>query len=258
MILISYSTVQSTMDCARDLLSSETQLQSSGAVKAVVLAQRQLAGRGQRGRVWDSPGNGNLYATALMTWPQLNESTAPIIGLLAGAAAADCICEVHLRCGGHTSALANLGLKWPNDIVIGQLKTAGVLTEVYRTPRDTCFVAVGFGANLTSLPEAVDIAGRSTSLLANEIRHLAPAEQVLWFARSLNRLVRQCEQFGIAAIIRRWTRWDASIGRRYTAQSSAGMVTGVANGLGPSGELSLLLDNGSTLLVTSASSLTSD
>ncbi len=258
MILVRYDTVQSTMDCARELLQDAPNFHSSGTVKAIVLARKQLAGRGQRGRNWDSHSSGNLYATVLVEIPRNVKMNTALIGLIAGASAVDSICEVHLRHGGHIEALSKVGLKWPNDVVIDNLKAGGILTELHAGSGDTQFAAVGLGINLTSLPVSADIARNSTSLLASEIYHLQPDQQVLWFTRTFTRLVLQLETFGMQAILRRWSRWDASTGRVYTTVTDHGAIKGTANGLGPQGELSLLLDDGTVLLVTSASSLNED
>ncbi len=258
MILLTYRVVHSTMDCARELLDSSVKLESPGAVKAIILAGEQLAGRGQRGRTWESQGTGNLYATVLITWPQLNKRTASMVGLLAGAAAVDSICEVHLQRGGSHEALKHLGVKWPNDVVINDRKVGGLLTELHIRNDGNCFAAIGIGINLTSPPLNSAVAERSTCLLSEHFLHTPASDQVLWFARSFNRLARQFNLYGDESVLRSWRRWDVTTGRSYTALTKQGNMKGIANGLGPHGELSLLLADGNTVLVTTASSLSED
>lgn len=258
MILLTYRVVHSTMDSARELLESSVKLDSPGAVKAIVLAGEQLAGRGQRGRTWESQGTGNLYATVLTTWPQLNTRTASMVGLLAGAAAADSICEVHLRRGGSHDALQQLGLKWPNDVVINDRKVGGLLTELHTRNDGTCIAAIGLGINLTAPPLNSAVAERSTCLLSEHFLYAPATDQILWFARSFNRLARQLNLYGEESVLRSWRRWDVTAGRSYTALTEQGNIQGIANGLGPHGELSLLLADGNTVLVTTASSLNED
>jgi BirA family biotin operon repressor/biotin-[acetyl-CoA-carboxylase] ligase len=246
------------MDSARELLESSVKLDAPGAVKAIVLAGEQLAGRGQRGRTWESPGLGNLYATVLITWPQLNTSTASMVALLAGSAAADSICEAHLRRGGSHEVLKHLGVKWPNDVIINDRKVGGLLTELHTRNDGTCFAAIGLGINLTSPPLNSAVAERSTCLLSEHFLYTPATEQILWFARSFNRLARQFNLYGEESVLRSWRRWDVTTGRSYTTITEQGTIQGIANGLGPHGELSLILADGITVLVTSASSLSED
>ena len=95
----------------------------------IVLANEQTAGRGRFGRTWISP-NGGLYATAIL--PDI-----PLLSLKAGLAVVRVLRSVDL----------DAGLKWPNDVIVEDLKIAGVLVE---TDGDSSLV--GIGLNLTSAP----------------------------------------------------------------------------------------------------------
>ena len=86
-----------------------------------IMARRQTAGRGRSGRQWASE-PGNLYASLLVTLA-CPPAVVPQLSLLAGVAVVDAIAQA---AGG---ASPGLRLKWPNDVLIGQAKCAGILAE---------------------------------------------------------------------------------------------------------------------------------
>jgi BirA family biotin operon repressor/biotin-[acetyl-CoA-carboxylase] ligase len=147
--LISHSSLGSTMDEAVRLARSDE------AGPLWIAAGRQTAGRGRHGRVWASE-PGNLYATLLLTDPCAPEQ-APQLGFVAGLALADAL-----------AAVAPLGgrarLKWPNDVLVGGAKLAGILLESVTHPPRGLSVAVGFGVNVAHHP--ADLPYRATSLAA--------------------------------------------------------------------------------------------
>lgn len=125
-----------------------------------VMARRQTRGRGRSGRTWTSD-PGNLYASLLqrLSCPQ---AVVHQISLLAGVAVMDAVRSV---AGAHP--LAGLRLKWPNDVLIGGAKCAGILPESQQGGPDGVIVVVGIGINLSSHPDAI---GRpATHLAANGV-----------------------------------------------------------------------------------------
>ena len=103
-----------------------------------ITAARQTAGRGRRGRVWDTA-SGNLAATLLLR-PPANFAQLSFAAALAVADTA-----------AHFAPLALVTVKWPNDVLIGGRKTAGILLEA-----GDGWLAVGIGINLASHPEGTE------------------------------------------------------------------------------------------------------
>ena len=103
-----------------------------------ITAARQTAGRGRRGRAWDTAG-GNLAATLLLR-PPANYAQLSFAAALAVADTA-----------AHFAPLAPVTVKWPNDVLIGGRKTAGILLEA-----GDGWLAVGIGINLASHPEGTE------------------------------------------------------------------------------------------------------
>lgn len=114
-----------------------------------LVADRQSAGRGRAGRVW-SDGFGNFMGSTVVRL-RTSDPLPQTLALLAGFA-------VHEAVVGVTGSLSGLQLKWPNDLLVGDAKLAGILLE-----RQGDAVVVGIGVNLAQAPE---VPGRATACLA--------------------------------------------------------------------------------------------
>lgn len=126
-----------------------------------VLADRQTAGRGRVGRSWSSP-VGNHYATLLLVDP-CQPRLGPQLGFVAGVALARALIAIAgPDCG--------IAIKWPNDILCGDAKLAGILVEGATLPRGGAaprFSAVlGFGVNCASHPSDLSYAATHLGLIA--------------------------------------------------------------------------------------------
>lgn len=128
-----FERVNSTMDVAHGLA------QEGVAEGTLVWAQRQEQGRGRLGRVWESP-EGGIYCS-LIVRPQRPATETPQLSLLMGLSAAEAIREC---------AMVSPRVRWPNDLLIGAQKIAGILTEA----RDGA-VVIGIGINVSTDPAAL-------------------------------------------------------------------------------------------------------
>jgi BirA family biotin operon repressor/biotin-[acetyl-CoA-carboxylase] ligase len=122
-----------------------------------IVADRQSAGRGRRGRAWISE-PGNLYATRLMVDPAPARSV-PEICFVAALALHDAVLDACAEL-----APARLKLKWPNDLLLDGAKLAGILVEGISVPSGTPAVAIGFGVNCCVHPG--ELGRAATNLLA--------------------------------------------------------------------------------------------
>jgi BirA family biotin operon repressor/biotin-[acetyl-CoA-carboxylase] ligase len=120
-----------------------------------IVARRQTAGRGRRGRSWISD-EGNLYATLLISDPAPPDRVAEL-SFVAGLALADAVAELA------PTLSQRLALKWPNDLLLDQRKLAGILIEGETIDRRLA-VAIGIGVNCAQHPS--DTAYPATSLAA--------------------------------------------------------------------------------------------
>ena len=108
-----------------------------------VLADRQTAGRGRRGRSWASPAGVGLYTSVLLR-PQQPPARVPLLTLVAGLGVAEAIEEV---------AGVATRLKWPNDVVVEGRKVAGILAETASADEQADHVVIGIGINVNHGPQ---------------------------------------------------------------------------------------------------------
>jgi len=156
-----------------------------------IVAREQTAGRGRRGRSWASP-PGNLHATLLLSDPA-PAAAAPQLGFVAALALHDAVASA-------APALApRLALKWPNDVLCGGRKIAGILVEGEGTPVD---VAVGIGVNCRHHPDTTEFP--ATDFAAEGAGVDAPALFDLLAPAMRARLAQWNRGAGFAAIRADW------------------------------------------------------
>lgn len=204
-----------------------------------VIARVQTAGRGRRGNEWISEA-GNLYATLLLIDPSRAE-IAPELSFVAALAVHDAICE-------RAAALRDgLALKWPNDVLCGGKKVAGILVEG-ETVSGSLAVAIGIGVNCAGHPPrtlfpATDLAAAGAQVSAEEL-----------FLALSGSMLRRLEQWrrgsGFAAIRSDWIARAAGIGEDMRVRLPGREFSGRCEGLDDRGRLLLRLADGSRQTVT--------
>jgi BirA family biotin operon repressor/biotin-[acetyl-CoA-carboxylase] ligase len=166
-----------------------------------VVAREQTGGRGRRGRRWHSP-PGNLYASHLLVDPCAAED-APQLGFLAGVALVDAVRAA--------TGLADVGLKWPNDLLVGAAKAAGILLDASRLPDGRLVCVIGIGVNCRSHPD--DLPYRATHLSAAAERDVPPEDLFGALAEAVDLWTRRWRRGGGFAQIRdAWLDRAAGIG----------------------------------------------
>jgi BirA family transcriptional regulator, biotin operon repressor / biotin---[acetyl-CoA-carboxylase] ligase len=212
-------TIASTGSTNADLLSEAR----AGAPEATWLrAERQTGGRGRAGRSWKSPA-GNLYASTIVRVSGA-EPPAPTLALVAAVA-------LHEVASAYAASAA-IRIKWPNDLLAGGAKLAGILLE-----REGEAVVIGFGVNLAHHPDLPERPTTSVAALGGGtpdpdafLRDLAEA-----FARWLGRWRGE----GLEPVRERWLAAAHPIGSALTASTADGAVTGLFDGLTAEGALRL-------------------
>jgi BirA family biotin operon repressor/biotin-[acetyl-CoA-carboxylase] ligase len=191
-------------------------------------AERQSGGKGRQGREWQSP-PGNLHAS---TWVRLRpgDPPAPTLALVAAIA----LHEV-------ASAFApesGLLLKWPNDLLAGGAKLAGILLE-----REGEAVVVGFGVNLAHHPEGTP--RPATSLAALTGCGPDPAVFLEALADAFARWLGRWRGEGVAPVRAAWLAAAHPIGTALSTHDSRGAaIEGLFDGLDDAGALRLRLADG--------------
>jgi BirA family transcriptional regulator, biotin operon repressor / biotin---[acetyl-CoA-carboxylase] ligase len=195
-------------------------------------ADRQTAGRGRSGRSWQSA-VGNLYASTIV---RLRAGEPPVATLALVAAVA-----LHEVASVYASPIA-LQLKWPNDLMAGAAKLAGILVE-----RRQDAVVIGFGVNLAHHPEGL---GRAVASLPSLGAPAAdPAVFVQDLADSFARWLARWRGEGLGPVRRRWLDAAHPVGSALTAATPAGSQTGLFDGLTEDGALRLRRADGQSIVV---------
>src|SRR5579863_7491932 len=129
-----------------------------------LVTSEQTAGRGRRLRPWIAP-RGNLASTVLET-VDASPAIAATLGFAAGLALEAALRRVSL---GRGLGDIKFSLKWPNDVLSGQQKLAGILLEAEAVPGDRLAVVVGIGTNVVAAPEGTPTPATSLPKLGLEI-----------------------------------------------------------------------------------------
>ncbi len=198
----------------------------------------QTAGRGRRGRVWETV-TGNLAATYLFTTPKPPAEAAQVSFVAA--------------LGAHDLAV-NLGalatLKWPNDLLLDGRKSGGILVESGQRA-DGLWIAVGIGINLAVAPvPAPDAAIVPTSFRAEGIEPPSPLDALAILDQAFLRWLAVWDTSGFPAIAAAWTERAHGLGQACTARLPAETVVGTAEGLDGDGALRLRLGDGTVRRIT--------
>lgn len=205
-------------------------LAKQGAAEGLWLrADRQTAGRGRQGRAWESP-FGNLYASTLVRLRTGDPQPATLA--LVSAVALDETVRVfapHL--------LANLAIKWPNDLLIDGAKLTGILLE-----RSGDAVVIGIGVNLAHHPAALD---RPTTSLAAHGVTVAPAQFLETVSEMFARWLARWRSEGLDPVRARWIKRAHPKGTALSARTGDGaVIDGLFDGLDDNGALILRLAGG--------------
>ena len=194
----------------------------------VVVTEQQTAGKGRRGRAWVSPPGLNLYFSAILR-PELPPQRAPELTLVAAVALTEVLRE----------AGAEAFIKWPNDVQIGGLKVAGILTELSAEPERVHFVVLGVGVNLNAQPEHFPEELRTTATsLAMALGHKvsrAPFAAALWL--KLEQWLDLHLETGFGAIRQQWKELSSTLGQEVLVRTDRQEFRGVAEDIDPSGAL---------------------
>jgi len=195
----------------------------------VFVADEQTAGRGRRGRSWESP-PGGLYMTAVL------RPAGPIglMPLLAGVAVAETVRE---RLG------AEAELKWPNDVLVGGRKAGGVLVEAGWSDDELTYLLLGIGVNLNNpLPDDLEAA----TTLRDEAGVEVDSDAFLGFLIDRIAYLLGLLESNPESILERWRRLASVLGKNVVVSDASGEVfSGVAVDVDEAG--ALLVESGGSV-----------
>lgn len=203
-----------------------------------IMARRQEAGRGRRGRAWtDPPGN---FAATLLLKPAEGPAAAAQLSFVAALSVHDAL----LRLCGPSLALA---LKWPNDVLLNGGKLSGILLESSGSAGRVTALAVGIGVNLAAAPEPDQLdaqAVRPVSLKGETGLVVTPDEFLDALASCFDQWRRQLRDYGFGPIRNAWMARAARLGETIVARVGSAEITGRFEGIDETGSLVLTTPRG--------------
>ena len=191
-----------------------------------LVALAQDSGRGRHGRAWETI-SGNFFGSTIVQL-RASDPPAPALALAAGLALIEAVEAV--------APNAALVLKWPNDLMLGDAKLAGILLE-----RSGDRVVAGFGVNLAGAPS---ISGRKTASLG-PIAKIDPKTFVSLIAESFTRILAAWRTAEPVAFASAWMTRAHPIGTALDVHSGPGeRISGEFDGIESDGAMRLRLDDG--------------
>jgi len=248
--VVFFSTIESTNDIA------SASARAGDCEGAVVIADRQTAGRGRRGHAWFSPAGSGLYVSIVLTPARARvegDRATTLLPLAAGVALAEAIDRM--------TAL-RVDIKWPNDLLVARRKLGGILAEAVSAPLapaaceklepeakltptgaarelntvDT--VVVGYGINVGPMAYPPELSDRATSLALELKRPVGRAQLWVETLAAMSRRYEDLLEGRFDAILDAWReRAPASRGACVTWNTPEGLQAGVTEGIDSRGAL---------------------
>lgn len=206
----------------------------------LAVADTQTAGRGRRGRQWDSPSGTNLYFTLLLR-PQFQPSQASMLTIVMAASVARAIKE----CG-----IKEIQIKWPNDLVLNGKKICGILTEMSAEPDCIHYVVIGVGINIGQYTFPEELRETATSIANETGREIRRAELLQKILECFEEVSDGfCRIGNLSGLLADYEECLVNKNREVKVLDPKGEYTGTAKGITETGELIVIDSTGAKKLV---------
>ena len=237
--VICYEETGSTNDDCRDMMQGDNK-------SILVTAKTQNAGKGRRGRKWESPKDSSI-SFSLGLKPELDPSSAPMLTTVMALAVAKAIAD--------TTGLKPL-IKWPNDVVINGKKVCGILTEMNMDGGSIASVVIGVGINVSKMQLPKELEDKATSLEAEmemENKEAAALSKPALIAGCVSCFEKLCnmveEAKDLSPVKEEYEKFLVNMGRTVMVLDPAGNYSGTATGITETGELIVLRQDGTVSYV---------
>ena len=201
----------------------------------LVVADRQLAGKGRRGRRWNSPSGGNIYMTLLLR-PDLDPDDAPMLTLVMA-------CSVARGIQKQTGLTAQI--KWPNDIIVHGKKVCGILTEMSAKAGYIHYVVIGIGINVNTEEFPEELRETATSIRLETGRTFSKntliADVMDFFQKDYQIFMKEKN---LSGLLDYYNGLLVNRGREVRILGVRDQYNAVASGINPRGELLVKRENG--------------
>ena len=223
-----FTSVSSTMtlaSLARDECASGT----------VVGADEQVAGIGRHGHSWHSEAEAGLYVSIVLRL-DVSASVLPVVMLALGLAVREAIKQV---------TQLSVDLRWPNDVMIGGKKCAGILAQL---EGDAVIAGIGINVNHSRFPSELE--PLATSLLLQGKGRVSREDLLVALLQSVDACCRILKDEGADAILNMFARASSyASGRRVRVEKDGATIEGTTSGLDRSGFLVIREDSGKEITI---------
>lgn len=202
----------------------------------LIIAEQQTAGRGRHGRTWHSPAGKGIYMS-LITYPQIPPQYCSQLTLLAAVAVTRAIRRRYPL---------DVGIKWPNDLLINGKKICGILLESSVEGESVRYVIVGIGisANLDSGDFPAELIDKATSLQIEAGQEVDRQQLICDVMEQFEQLYEIYTDQGFAPIKLLWESLSVSLDRPARVQINNEMIQGIAKEVNEYGALVVRTDQG--------------
>lgn len=163
------------------------------------ITECQTGGRGRRGRTWESPAGSGIWMSLLLR-PEIKPFDASMLTIVAAMGMKDAIEEI--IGGGTGQGGIHCKIKWPNDIVLGDRKICGMLTEMSAETDWINYVVIGIGVNVNTTEFDDSIKDTASSILLQTGRSVKRSDIVVAFAKHFSKyydeFLKKCNLSGLA------------------------------------------------------------
>jgi BirA family biotin operon repressor/biotin-[acetyl-CoA-carboxylase] ligase len=221
--VFAFETIDSTNSCARALAGCWAE------EGTLVFAERQTAGKGRLGRTWLANPYENLTFSLILR-PTLPPEALNLLPLYAAVAVAEAI--------EHETGLS-VECKWPNDLLIGGKKGAGILLEGSLKEEGLDYVVLGIGVNVNQTAFPDDISPRATSLKMQAGREIDRVRLLREILRMLEIHYTSIMKKGFHNLLPLWLSRTTMLNKEISVTQDGTVISGVVKGLSPEGALIL-------------------
>jgi BirA family biotin operon repressor/biotin-[acetyl-CoA-carboxylase] ligase len=217
----------------------------------VIGAEEQVAGRGRLGRIWVAPPGCCVLCSVLLR-PRFAPQQAFYLTVITALAIYRACAALLTSGAGESGPRAPVSIKWPNDVLVGGRKIAGILCESEFDGEGWQFAVVGFGINANLRPEELgDLRATATSLSAELGRAVDRALLLAHVLQELESLYLSLQGGQFGHVHSQWLAALETTGKRVSVREAEGTITGQALGVDRDGALLIRLDDGTQKRVLS-------
>ena len=225
--------------CYKQLDSTNTEiarLAMQGAEHGtVVVAESQTAGKGRKGRSWESPARENIYMSILLR-PDCVPNKAPMLTLVMAYSVAQVIQEL---------GFSEVQIKWPNDLVLSGKKVCGILTEMQLMGSEIDYVVVGVGIYVNTRNFSAGLGDKATSLFLESGSKFERETIVENIVDNFEHAYRQfCNAQDLSFLQETYNSMLVNAGKEVRVLEPGNEYTAYAQGINSKGELMVRMLNG--------------